>query len=260
MATSISPKAEVSPKARIGDNCKIYPFAYIEDDVVIGDNCVIYPYVSIMNGTRMGNDNQVFQNTVLGAMPQDFLYTGEESQLVIGDHNTFRENVVVNRATHSDGQTKIGNHNFLMEGTHLSHDVKVGTHCVLGYGVKIAGDCEIGDGSILCSGVIASGKTRVGKFAVVQESCSFARDIPPYVIAGGNPIAYQGPNNHMMDIRLVPEKIQKHVANAYRLIFHGQNSVFDSVLQVNAQVPDSPEIRAIVDFIQSTKLGIIAKD
>ena len=100
----ISDKALVSPKAKIGQNVTIYPFAYIEDDVVIGDNCIIYPYVSIMNGTRMGSDNKVFQNTVLGAEPQDFNYRGDASQLIIGNGNIIRENVVVNRATFSDGQ------------------------------------------------------------------------------------------------------------------------------------------------------------
>ena len=100
----ISEKAEISPKAKIGKNVTIYPFAYIEDDVVIGDDCVIYPYVSVMNGTRLGRGNKVFQNTVLGAVPQDFNYRGDASQLIIGDENVIRENVVINRATFSSGQ------------------------------------------------------------------------------------------------------------------------------------------------------------
>ena len=89
MASEISPKAEIDPRAKIGNNCKIYPFAYIEGDVVIGDNCTIYPYVSILNGTRMGNDNTVFQGAVLAALPQDFEFKGEPSELIIGDRNTF---------------------------------------------------------------------------------------------------------------------------------------------------------------------------
>ena len=94
MASIISPKAEVSPKAKIGDNCKIYPFVYIEDDVEIGDNCVIYPFVSIMNGTRMGNGNKVFQGAVVGALPQDFNFKGANSFVVIGDNNTDRKSTV----------------------------------------------------------------------------------------------------------------------------------------------------------------------
>ena len=140
--SNISDKACVSPKAKIGNNVTIYPFAYIEDDVVIGDNCIIYPYVSIMNGTRLGNGNKVFQNTVLGAEPQDFNYRGDASQLIIGDENIIRENVVINRATFSDGQTVIGDRNFLMEGVHISHDTKVGQMNVFGYGTKIVREID----------------------------------------------------------------------------------------------------------------------
>lgn len=125
----ISEKAYIAPGAKIGKNVTIYPFAYIEDDVVIGDDCIIYPYVSIMRGTVMGRGNKVYQNTVLGAEPQDFNHKGEATRLVIGDENIFRENVVVNRATYTDGETRIGNRNFFMEGVHISHDTKRGRLC-----------------------------------------------------------------------------------------------------------------------------------
>ena len=113
----ISDKAYIAPGAKIGKNVTIYPFAYIEDDVVIGDDCIIFPYVSIMKGTVMGRGNKVYQNTVLGAEPQDFNYKGDETRLVIGDENIFRENVVVNRATFKDGETRIGNRNFFISHT-----------------------------------------------------------------------------------------------------------------------------------------------
>ena len=144
----ISPRAEIDPKAKIGDNCKIFPFVYIEGDVEIGDGCIIFPFVSILNGTRMGKRNKVHQGAVIGALPQDFEFRGEKSELIIGDNNIIRENVVINRATHTGGQTVIGNDNFLMEGAHISHDTKVGNACVFGYGTKIAGDCEIGNGGL----------------------------------------------------------------------------------------------------------------
>ena len=137
----ISDKAYIAPGAKIGKNVTIYPFAYIEDDVVIGDDCIIFPYVSIMKGTVMGHGNKVYQNTVLGAEPQDFNYKGDETRLVIGDENIFRENVVVNRATFKDGETRIGNRNFFMEGVHISHDTKIDDYVTFGYGTKVAGDC-----------------------------------------------------------------------------------------------------------------------
>lgn len=259
MASDISPKAEISPKAKIGNNCKIFPFVYIEDDVVIGDDCTIYPFVSILNGTRMGNNNAVYQGAVLGALPQDFDFVGEESELIIGNFNIIRENVVINRATHAGGQTVIGNENFLMEGSHISHDTKVGDRCVFGYGTKIAGDCIIGNNVIFSTSVIENAKTRVGDMAMIQAGTTFSKDVPPYIIIGGKPVKYGGINNVILDSYKIDKKIQKHIANAYRLVFHGQTSVFDAVLQINSQVPDSKEIRNIVDFISSSEQGIISK-
>lgn len=259
MAYDISEKAEISPKAKIGNNCKIYPFVYIEEDVVIGDNCVIYPFVSILKGTRLGCNNTVHQCSVMGALPQDFEFKGEDTELIIGNNNIIRENVVINRATHAGGQTVIGHENFLMEGTHISHDTKVGNQCVFGYGTKIAGDCEIGNGVIFSSSVIENANTRVGDYAMIQAGTTFYKDVPPYIIAGGVPVSYGGPNKTMLETYGITEKVQNHIANAYRLIFHGQTSVFDAVLQVKEQVPGSPEIENIIRFIQATKAGIIGK-
>ena len=255
----ISPKAEIDPKAKIGKNVTIYPFAYIEGDVEIGDDCVIYPYVSIMNGIRMGRRNTVYQNTVLGAVPQDFNYCGDASQLVIGDDNTFRENVVINRATFCSGKTVIGNRNSFMEGVHVSHDTKISDNCVFGYGTKIAGDCVIEDAAIFSTSVIANARTRVGCGSMIQGGSRLSRDVPPYIVAADNPVKYGGINATILTNHSVSQKVQDHIANAYRLVFHGQTSVFDAVRQIREQVPDGPEVRHIIEFIEATKLGLISK-
>lgn len=259
MASEISNKAEIDPKSRIGNNCKIYPFAYIEGDVVIGDNCVIYPFVSVMNGTRMGNNNTIYQNTVLGAVPQDFDYTGADTELIIGNHNTIRENVVINRATNSEGKTVLGNENFLLEGAHVSHDTIIGDKCVLGYGTKIAGDCYIGNDVVFSANVIMSAKARVGDASFIKPGATFRQDVPPYVVAGGEPMEYCGLNSVILNALNVTEKNQKHIANAYRLLFHGQTSVIDAIQQIKEQVPMSDEIEAIISFMTSTTNGLITK-
>ena len=146
-----------------------------------------------------------------------------------------------------------------MEGVHISHDTKVGDRCIFSYGTKIAGDCEIADHVIFSSSVIQKAKTRVGTAAVVQAGTTFARDIPPYIIAGGSPVAYEGVNTTICREMKIDEKVIKHIENAYRLVFHGQTSVFDACIQVDEQVPDSPEIRNIVEFIRNTNEGIIGK-
>lgn len=134
----ISPLAYVDSAAKIGKNVTIQPFAFIEGNVEIGDDCIIMSGAKILHGTRMGKGNKVHHNAVLGAEPQDFHYTGENSMLIIGDNNDIRENVVVSRATHAGSATRIGNENYLMDGVHLCHDVQIGNHCVLGIKTTVA--------------------------------------------------------------------------------------------------------------------------
>jgi UDP-N-acetylglucosamine acyltransferase len=256
--SEISPKAEVSPKAKIGDNVKIFPFAYIEDDVEIGDGCIIFPFVSILNGTRMGARNKVHQGAVISALPQDFEFRGEKSECIIGNGNIIRENVVINRATHRGGQTVIGNDNVLMEGAHISHDTKVGDRCVFGYGTKIAGDCLIEDGVIFSSSVIENAKTRVGCGSMIQAGTTFSKDIPPYIICTKQ-AEYGGVNMQVARQHGIDDKVLKHIANAYRLVFRGNTSLFDTVNQIEEQVPDGPFILHIIEFLRSTELGIVSK-
>lgn len=255
----ISEHVVIDPSVKIGKDVVIYPFVYIEKNVTIGDGCVIYPYVSIMANTTLGKNNHIHQNAVLGAIPQDFNFRGDETELVIGNNNTIRENVVINRATFAGGKTVIGNDNFLMEGVHVLHDTQIGNHCVFGYGSKIAGNCEINDSAILSSNVIVNPKVRVGVYSMIQSGCRCSKDVPPYIIAAHNPIEYVGINVTMLSTCGVDVKVQKHLANAYRLIFHAQTSIFDAVLQIKEQVPESSEIDNVIKFVEGSKLGIIQK-
>ena len=195
---------------------------------------------------------------VIGALPQDFEFRGEKSECIIGDGNIIRENVVINRATHQGGQTVLGNENVLMEGAHISHDTKVGNRNVFGYGTKIAGDCEIEDYVIFSSSVIENAKTRVGQGAMIQAGTTFSKDVPPYIICT-NDVQFGGVNMQVARQRGVDEKMLKHIANAYRLVFHGKTALFDAVNQIEEQVPDGPFIRHIIEFLRASKTGIITK-
>ena len=145
----ISPLAYIDSSAKIGKNVTIHPFAYIDKNVEIGDNCTIMPYASILNGTRMGNNNIIYQTAIVGAAPQDFKFKGDETLLIIGDNNTIREKVIINRATNKGDSTVIGNGNFLLEGVHIAHDTYIGNDCILGNGTKTAGNCKLDDKAIL---------------------------------------------------------------------------------------------------------------
>uniref|UniRef100_UPI00402813F0 acyl-ACP--UDP-N-acetylglucosamine O-acyltransferase n=1 Tax=Phocaeicola coprocola TaxID=310298 RepID=UPI00402813F0 len=253
----ISPLAYVDPSAKIGKNVTVHPFAYIDKNVEIGDDNVIMPYVSLMSGTRMGNGNTVYQGAVVAAVPQDFTYTGEDTLACIGNNNVIRENAVIIRGTHAGHATSIGDGNFIMTGARLSHDVEVGNHCIIGNGSQVSGNCIIQDCAILTSNVLMQGNTRLGSYSLVQGGCRFIKDIPPYIVAAHEPIAFYSINTKVLELAGFSETLIKHIAQAYRILYKANTSQHDALLRIEEQVPNSPEIDRIVEFVRTSKLGII---
>lgn len=254
----ISPLAYVDKGAQIGANVTIHPFAYIDKNVVIGDNCTIMPYASILDGTRMGTGNVVYQSAIVGATPQDFKFRGADTVLEIGNDNTIREKVIINRATFASGKTTIGDRNFLLEGVHVAHDNHIGSGCILGNGAKTAGDCVLDDKSILGSGVILKHGCRIGSWSLLRDGTRANRDVPPYIIAAHNPIAYYGINATLLSkVGNVDEEVIDHIAQAYRLIYQSGTSLENAVITIKNVIPIGPEIKYILDFIENSDKGII---
>ena len=254
----ISPLAYVDPAAKLGKNVEVGPFAYIEGDVVIGDNCVIHPHASILNGTTMGSGNQVYQNAVIGSTPQDFHYVeGQPTHVVIGNDNHIRENVVIAGSTFPDKATRIDNGNFIMDRVHICHDVTIGDKCVLGIGACVAGECVIEDCSIQSNGVLLQQRVRVGRFSLMQSGCRVQKDVPPYVVLGGNPASYHGVNAVILRHEGYSERVLRHISNCYRIIYTGNFSLEDAVIKIPEQIPMSDEIYNILEFIKGTKHGIV---
>lgn len=253
----ISPLAYVDANAKIGENVTIHPFAYIDKNVEIGDDCEIMPYASIMSGARMGKRNRIFQGTVIAAEPQDFAYKGDNTVAIIGNDNIIRENVVINRSSFATGQTVIGNANFIHEGVHISHDTHIGDKSVFGYACKISGDCMMEDCVIFGGNVLVSQGARVGAWSMIQTGCRFRKDIPPYIVAAQEPTVYYGVNSLILSREGIDERVIKHIGQAYRIIYQGNASLYDALLMIKDQVPDSPEIRHVIEFINNSKLGII---
>ena len=250
----ISPLAYVDPSAKIGNNVTVHPFAYIDKNVEIGDNNVIMPYASLMSGTRMGNGNTVYQGAVIAAVPQDFSYTGETTFVRMGDNNVVRENAVITRGTHEGHDTIVGNGNFIMQGVRVSHDVEIGNECIIGNGSQISGNCKVYDRAILTSNVLMQGNTRIGSYSIVQGGCRFSKDIPPFIVAAHEPIAFYSINTEHEGFS---ETLIKHIAQAYRILYKANTSQHDALLRIKEQVPNSGHIDMIVDFVSSSKLGII---
>lgn len=254
----ISPLAFVDPNAKIGNNVTVMPFAFIDRNVEIGDDCIIMPYASIMSGTILGKGNKIHQHAVLGAEPQDFKFKGDETRLVIGDNNHIRENVVISRATNAGNESVIGNDNFLMDKVHFCHDVKVGNNCVFGIGTSVAGECSFDDFVILSSNVVVNQGCRFGKYSLVQSGSCVSKFVPPYIIVSGNPCVYHGVNAIVMQHTMhVSDRILRHILNAYRLLSQTGSSVQDAMQKIEDQVPKSPEIMDILNFVRNAEKEII---
>lgn len=253
----ISPLAYIHPEAKIGNNVEIGPFVFIDKNVVIGDNNVIMPNANILYGARIGNGNQIFPGAVISAVPQDLKFKGEETTAEIGDNNIIRENVTINRGTAAKGKTIVGSNNLLMESVHVAHDAVIGNGCIIGNSTKFAGEIIIDDNSIISASVLMHQFCRVGGYGMLQGGCRFSKDIPPYIIAGRDPITYCGINIVGLRRRGFSNELIENIHNAYRIIYNSGKNVSEALEQVKQEVPMSPEIEYIIQFIESSKRGII---
>lgn len=253
----ISPQAYIHPEAIIGENVEIAPFVYIDKNVVIGDNNKIMPNVTILSGSRIGNGNTIFSGAVIGAVPQDLKFAGEETTAEIGDNNTIRENVTINRGTAAKLKTTVGSNNLLMEGVHVAHDAAVGNGCIIGNSTKMAGEIVIDDNAIVSAAVLMHQFCRVGSHVMIQGGSRFSKDIPPYIIAGREPISYAGINIIGLRRRGFSNEVIENIHNTYRLIYQSGLNVSDALEQIRKEIPMSPEIEYILTFIENSQRGII---
>lgn len=253
----ISPLAYIHPEAKIGENCEIGPFCYIDKNVVIGDNNTLMNSVTILYGARIGNGNRFFPGCVIGAIPQDLKFRGEETTAEIGDNNTFRENVTVNRGTAAKNRTVIGSKNLLMESVHIAHDDIVGSECIIGNGTKLAGEVTIDDKAILSANVLVHQFCRIGSYCMVGGGTRTAQDILPFSMIARDPAAYCGLNNVGLRRRGFERDTIENIHRAYQIILQGTGLLKELLQRVEEEIPMSPEIAYILDFIRTSQRGFI---
>ena len=253
----ISPLAYIDPEAKIGKNVDIAPFVFIDKNVVIGDNNKIMSNANILYGARIGNGNTIFPGAVISAVPQDLKFRGEETTAEIGDNNLIRENVTINRGTAAKGRTIVGNNNLLMEGVHVAHDASVGNGCIIGNATKMAGEIKIDDNAILSGGVLMHQFCRVGGYVMVQGGCRFSKDIPPYIIAGREPIAFSGINIIGLRRRGFSNEVIQNIHNAYRIIYQSGLNITDALKKIEDEFERTTEIDYILNFVHDSERGII---
>ena len=256
----ISELAYIHPEAVIGDNCEIGPFVYIDKGVVIGDNNVIMPHATVLYGTRMGSGNQVFPGAVIGAIPQDLKFKGEDTTAEIGDNNRIRENVTINRGTASKGKTVIGNGNLLMEGMHVAHDCVVGNGCIIGNQTKLAGEVIVDDFATISAAVLIHQFCHIGSYVMIQGGCRTPKDIPPYIIAAREPVTYAGINLVGLRRRGFTRQQIDDIHNAYRIIYQSGMNVSQALQHIKDEMELTPEVQYIIRFVEAATRGIVKSD
>lgn len=253
----ISPLAYIHPEAVIGEGCEIGPFCYIDKNVVIGKNNHLKNSVTLLSGARIGDGNRIFPGAVIGAIPQDLKFKGEETTAEVGDNNTIRENVTINRGTAAKGKTVVGSNNLLMEGMHVAHDAVVGNGCIIGNTTKIAGEVVIDDFAIISACVLIHQFCHVGSYVMVGGGTRTSQDIPPYCMAAREPVAYCGLNLVGLRRRGFSRELIENIHNTYRLLYQRGKLREECLQEIRETVPMSPEIEYILDFVTSSKRGII---
>jgi len=257
MTTTIHPQAIVSPKAKLSDGVVVGPFLIIEDDVIIGEGTHVASHVLIANGTRIGNNCRIHHGAVLGTIPQDLKFHGEATTLEIGDHTTIREFATLNRGTAERSQTTVGHHSFIMAYAHVAHDCSIGNHVILANAVNLAGHVVVEDFVVIGGLVPVHQFVHIGCHAMIGGGFRVPKDVPPYVLAGQEPLSYQGLNIVGLRRRNFAPDVVNHIEKTYNLIYQQGLNVSQAIEKVLQEVEMTKEVKHIIDFIQRSRRGII---
>jgi UDP-N-acetylglucosamine acyltransferase len=258
MAGNIHPTALVAPEAELGEGVEVGAYAVIGPGVQVGANTRIGPHAVIQGPTRIGVDNQVFQFASVGSAPQDKKYKGELTRLEIGDRNVIRECVTLNRGTTKDaGVTTIGSDNLFMAYAHVAHDCRVGNHCVLANNATLGGHVQLGDWVIMGGLSAIHQFCKVGAHAFIANNAAVTRDVPPYVMAVGQPAAAHSVNSEGLKRRgFTPDQV-RNIRSAFRLLYRSGLKLADATAQLEALAQEQPELRLIVEFLPQSTRSIV---
>ena len=255
---NIHPTAIVSPHAHLEEGVEVGPYTIIGADVHIGKNTIIGPHVVVEDQTDIGEECRISQFSSLGGAPQDLKFKGEKTRLIIGNHNTIREFVTINRATSADiGTTIIGDHNLLMAYCHVAHNCKLGNRIVMANAATLAGHIHVEDYAIIGGLTGVHQFTRIGAHCIIGGASAVTKDVPPYVMVAGNHAKPYGLNLIGMKRRGFKEETIKALKEAYRLIYRSSLLLSGAIERIKNEFADAPEVRHFVDFIQKSERGII---
>lgn len=251
------PLSYIHPAAKIASSVVIDPFVTIDQNVEIGEGTRICSNVTILEGARIGRNCVIFPGAVVGAIPQDLKFRGEETLAVIGDNTTLRECVTINRGTASKGSTIVGNNCLIMAYSHVAHDCRVGDNVIMSNGTQLAGEVVVDNHAVIGGGTLIHQFCHIGPHVMIQGGALVNKDIPPYVKAAREPIAYAGINSIGLRRRNFSNDTIRDIQEIYRYLYLSSMNVSDAIERIEAELPATKERDEIILFVRNSKRGII---
>lgn len=257
MPVVIHPTAIVHEKATLGDDVTIGPYSIIGEKVTIGDGCRIDSNVLIDGETTLGENSRVFHAAAIGNVCQDLKYRGERTFVRIGSNSTIREFVTVNSATGEGESTVVGSDVLLMAYVHIAHNCVVGDHVILANAVNLAGHVRVHDFASIGGITPVHQFVEVGRYAFIGGGSRIAKDVCPFVKVAGNPAIVAGLNSIGLQRRGFTEEQRRLIKRAYQILFRSGLNVSQALERIAGELPQSPEIVMLVEFIKGSTRGII---
>lgn len=256
MNSRIHPTAIIHAKARIGADCVIGPYCVVGEHVVLGNGCVLHSHVVIDGHTLLGKENEIFPFASIGLKTQDLKWKGGVTHTQIGDANTFREYVTINSATGDGEITKVGSHNHILAYSHIAHNVVLGNHIIMSNVATLAGHVVVEDYAVIGGLAAIHQFCRIGKMAMVGGCSKVVQDVPPFMMADGNPAQTRTINKVGLDRNGVSEKAQAELKHAYKILFRQGLTIPNALARIESKLSRLPEIQQLIEFARSSERGI----
>jgi UDP-N-acetylglucosamine acyltransferase len=256
VAAMVHPSAIVHPGARIAPDCEIGPYCIIGEHVVLGPGCRLHSHVVIDGWTTLGRGNDIFPFASIGLKTQDLKWKGGITRTEIGDFNTFREYVTVHSATGAGEATVIGSHNHLLAYCHIAHNVRLGDHIVMSNVATLAGHVLVEDHAVVGGLAAVHQFCRIGKMAIIGGCSKVVQDVPPYMLADGNPAETRTINKVGLERNGVCEEAQAALKQAFRILFREGLATSNALARLQAELKPLPEIQHLIAFARASERGL----
>ena len=252
----IHPTAVIHPHARLGDGCEIGPFCVIGEHVVLGDRCHLHSHVVIDGHTTLGRENSIFPFASIGLQTQDLKWRGGITRTQIGDGNTFREYVTIHSATGDGEATTVGSRNHILAYCHVAHNVTLGNHVIMSNVATLAGHVTVEDHAVIGGLAAIHQFCRIGKMSIIGGCSKVVQDVPPFMLADGNPAGTRTINKVGLERNGVSEATQAALKQAYKILFRDGLTITNALARIEAELPALPEVQHLIQFVRASERGI----